>query len=141
MKKGLVFFLGMISGVVLTFLIFLFIGLANRNNGTGDAVYSDPGISMFSEAGETMQLKSFQVFQVLSNGSALARSSEKSKVQYNFEYGDPIVLLLPDEKSAFYDDQIIKVSANKVVRQVGTYRYETKMEFVKTVPVVAIFDK
>lgn len=140
MKKGLVFFLGMVVGAILTIVILFFISIAKMNGVSVDSNYDDPGISMFSEAGPTMPLKSFRIFQVLPNGSALANSSEKSKVKYNFEYGEPVVLLLPQENNSFYDDQIITVPASKTVHQVGTYRYETKSEFVKTVPIVSFLD-
>ena len=140
MKKGLIFFFGMIAGAVLTVLILALIGMA-KDSGGDNSGYGDPGISMFSEAGQTMPLKSFRVFQVLPNGTALAESSEKDKVKYSFEYGDPIVLLLAAENSAYYDDQVIKVPAGKVVRQVGTYRYETQNDFVKTVPIISFLDK
>ena len=35
---------------------------------------------------------------------------------------------------AYYDEQIVK--ADKCFRQIGTYQYETKGEFLKTVPIV-----
>ena len=127
MKKGLIFFFGMIAGAVLTVLILALIGMAKDSGG--------------DNSGQTMPLKSFRVFQVLPNGTALAESSEKDKVKYSFEYGDPIVLLLAAENSAYYDDQVIKVPAGKVVRQVGTYRYETQNDFVKTVPIISFLDK
>ena len=79
MKKGLIFFFGMIAGAVLTVLILALIGMAKDSEGNNSG-YGDPGISMFSEAGQTMPLKSFRVFQVLPNGTALAESSEKDKV-------------------------------------------------------------
>lgn len=140
MKKGLIFFLGMIAGAVLTVLVLVLIGMAKDSEGDNSR-YGNPGIYMFSEAGQTMPLKSFRVFQVLPNGTALAESSEKDKVKYSIEYGDPVVLLLAAENAAYYDDQVIKVPADKVVRQVGTYRYETQNDFVKTVPIISFLDK
>lgn len=143
MKKGLVFILGMIVGALLTIIVVYRLGSDSLNDGTGggSAPYGDSGISLFSEPGEVMTLKSFKLFQVLSNGTALAESTEKANVQYPaLDYGDPIVLLLPEDGMAYYDDQVIKVPAGKKARQVGTYRYETKNEFVKTVPIVRILD-
>lgn len=143
MKKGLVFILGMIAGALLTIIVVYRLGSNSSDDGTGgSAPYGDSGISLFSEPGEVMTLKSFKLFQVLSNGTALAESTEKANVQYPaLDYGDPIVLLLPEDGMAYYDDQVIKVPAGKKARQVGTYRYETKNEFVKTVPIVRILDK
>lgn len=141
MKKGLVFILGMVVGAILTIGILFLIAIAKNNADNGKSSYYDPGISMFSEAGPIMPLKSFRIFQVLPNGSALAYSSEKSKVQYIFEYGDPVVLFIPQDNTAYYDNQVITVPVNKVVHQVGIYRYETNNEFVKTVPIIDFGDK
>ena len=145
MKKGLIFFLGMIAGAILTVGILYFIGTGNNSNagngGFSSYAYGDPGISLFAEPGDVLPQKSFRVFQVLPNGTALAQTSEKLKVEYNFQYGDPIVLLLPSDNNSYYDDQVIKTPTNKVTRQIGTYRYETKNDFVKTVPVVGFLDK
>ena len=142
MRKGLIFFLGMIVGALLTIGILYFISNRTSSVGSGStALYGDPGISLFDEPGDAMSLKGFRLFQVLPNGAALAQSTNKANVQYYFEYGDPIVLFLPAEGTTYYDDLILKVPSGKVVRQIGTYRYETKNEFVKTVPIVQILDK
>ena len=142
MKKGLVFVLGMVVGALLTIIVFYRLGSGSSEGGNGgSAPYGDSGISLFSEPGEVMALKSFKLFQVLPNGTALAQSSEKASVRYDFEYGDPIVLFLPEDGVTYYDDLVIKVPSGKSVRQVGTYRYETKNEFVKTVPIVKVSDK
>ena len=143
MKKGLVFVLGMIVGALLTFIVLYRLGNGPAEGGaSGNAPYGDSGITLFSEPGDIMSLKSFKIFQVLPNGTALAHSTDKANVRYpNLEYGDPVVFFLPEDGVTYYDDLIVKVSSGKVVRQVGTYRYETKNEFVKTVPIVRILDK
>ena len=135
MKKGLVFFLGMIVGAVLTIAI-----LAGYNQLSGSDKTPDSGITMFDTPGPTMTFRSFEVFQVLPNGTALAKTSDKLTPVF-YLGTDPIVLLLPGEGIAYFDDQIIKVPANKCVKQVGTYRYETKDQFIKTVPIVKIQNK
>ena len=142
MRKGLVFFFGMIVGALLTIGVLYFIGNSNTTgNSVSSALYGDPGISLVDEPGDVMTLKGFRFFQVLSNGTALAYSTDKANVRYDFEYSDPVVFFLPVEGTTYYDDLILKVPAGKVVRQIGTYRYETKNEFVKTVPIVQILDK
>ena len=133
MKKGLVFFLGVITGIILTIGAMFFIYASHEAN-------EENNISMFSTPGETLNLKSFEIMQVLPNGSALAQSSEKAKSQYTF-YSDPIVMLLPVDGSSYYDNQIIEVPAKKVVRQVGTFKYTSKAGLDKTVPVIQFFDK
>lgn len=125
MKKGLVFFLGMITGAILTFVVLLMIGKA--------ANASTDGVEYFAEAGEVMDAQSYKVFQVVENGNALANAESS--------YGGYIgmlVLLVADEDSHYYDDQIVSAPAGTCFRQVGTYRYETRAEFIKTVPAVAI---
>ena len=151
MKKAVDFILGLVTGVIITLCALYFIGKKANSTEDGETIsvtmnkgmslYKDPGISLFDEPGVEMSLRSFKVFQVLPNGTALAQSSEKSKVEYTFQYGDPIVFFLPEEGASYYDDQIIKCPVGKVTRQVGTYRYETKNDFVKTVPIVKFIDK
>jgi hypothetical protein len=75
-----------------------------------------------------------EVFQVVESNKALA----------NFSTGggglDRIVVLVTNNNNeSYYDEQEINVSADKCVRQIGTYRYTTKIDqFEKTVPVVVI---
>lgn len=151
MKKVIDFILGLVVGVALTIFTLYFIGKKANSSEDGEmpsvvvnnamSLYKDPGISLFDKPGAQMFLGSFRIFQVMPNGTALAESSEKSKVQYNFEYGDPIVLFLPIDGTSFYDDQIIRCPGGMIVRQIGIYRYETKNEFIKTVPIVKFIDK
>lgn len=135
MKKGLVFFLGMITGALLLILVALFLW-----TGSNDNIEEKDNPAMFSTPGEIMKVQSFKVMQVLPNGSALAES-EKTKSQYYTSYGDPIVMFPPVDGSSYYDAQIIEVPAKKVVRQVGTYRYTSGAGLDKTVPVIQFFDK
>lgn len=73
MKKGLVFVLGMIVGALLTIIVIYRLGSVSSDGGTGgSAPYGDSGISLFSEPGDVMALKSFKLFQVLPNGTAVA---------------------------------------------------------------------
>lgn len=136
MSKGLAFFLGIITGVLLVLLCVL-VRWTSAENSNSD----DPGISMFDSPGEKMELKSFRVFQVLSDGSALAESSKKIKVDYRSDYSNPIVYFLPEEGVAYYDDQEIRIPTNKVARQIGIYKYTTKGNTLKTVPIVSFLDK
>ena len=133
MKKGLVFFLGMITGAFLLVLVaFLLMPSSQKPR-------DDNSITMFAAPGEIMKLRSFEIMQVLPNGSALAHSSEEAKTRYTY-YGDPLVLFTAEEGTAYYDDQIIEVPARKVVRPVGTYRYNSALG-EKIVPIVKFFDK
>ena len=135
MKRFVVFLLGLISGIVLTLGILAFLGSQESNN----SPENDPSVTLFGEPGDILGFRSFEIMQVLANGSALAHASDKINEQFFFS--GTLVLLLSNENSAYYDDQIIKTPSGMVVRQIGTYRYETKDKLVKTVPIVGYFEK
>lgn len=130
MKKFLIFLAGFISGTV--FLLVVFVFLANG----GDSSTSITGLTMFEQPAEIIDSPSFKVIQVVSGGNALANAYRED---VDMHLG-MVVLFLTDENTHYYDDQVIELSNNKCVRQVGTYQYETKMGY-KTVPAVMIFDK
>lgn len=119
MKKFLLFLGGFVCGIVITF--FVLIVLAGTSN-------SDNGINMFEEPGECLAKGSVEIFQVLEPTAALAHTKG------DYGYDGTLVLLVNDENKAYYDEQIVK--ADKCFRQIGTYQYETKGEFLKTVPIV-----
>ena len=117
---------GIVTGVVLTFiLIFLMAFIGNSSSMNND-------ITMFDEPQQEINAYKLEVMQVLPNGNALATTKSP-------EYG--LVVLFLAEDGIYYDDQEIVVPSNKRVMQVGTYRYPTRNETVKTVPVVRILDR
>lgn len=121
MKKIWVFILGMVSGAVLLFLVLMVVGSARTT-----------GINYFEEEGECISRNSFKVFQVLPFGDALA-----TEIVNGIAVGK--VALFPCENGeAFYDEQVISVPSGACVRQIGTYRYQTRENFEKTVPVVCL---
>ena len=80
------FFLGFVTGVVLTFVILFVIGLVNQNSeGAVPIKYLDQPVS-YENKTET----SFKVFQVL--GSA-ALASEISNKEYKWYNGNIVVIL------------------------------------------------
>jgi len=129
MKKLLIFIAGMVSGILLLFLISLFV--ANQS--------SNDGLRLFEEEGECVSTNSFQVIQVLDSGSALAREIEKD--YFTSTATGITVLFLNEGNSSYYDEQIIKVPRGKCVKQIGVFKYNTRMDIEKTVPVVAIREK
>lgn len=134
MKKFLTFLLGMVVGALLCFLVLFYIGTNPRVEGDNGI----PGLSLFEQPGDVISTKSFKVFQVDSYGNALAR--ECSDEKYDLYLG-VVVFFTAEEGKSFYDDQIIKVPVGQCVRQLGTYRYTTTDNFVKTVPAVALRKK
>ena len=126
-KSCLYYVGGIITGIVLSFA-FLFV-FANKT--------SNDGLVMFDSPQQEIDANYFNVFQVISGGSAALAT-----VPFPYEnYG--MVVLFPKQQGfpSFYDDQNIEIPENKKVMQVGTYTYKTRDELQKTVPVVRIYDK
>ncbi len=123
MKKWLIYVLGIITGIALTFAFAFCINLSN-NSGI-------IGLELFEEPGEKMNYSQFKVFQVLESSYALANADDTF---------DATVLIIPDKEEQFYDNQKIVLDNNQYVQRVGTYRYSTKIGFEKTVPAVKIIN-
>ena len=116
------FFLGVLTGIVLTIAVLFIIALANQNSEGNDPVqYLEQPVS-YEDKTET----SFKVFQVL--GSA-ALASEISNKEYKW-YNGNTVMILGDN---FYSDQVVTV---KNPQRVGTYSYTNKGGMPMTVPVI-----
>ena len=114
---------GLVTGVVLTLVVSTIISSASS---------SDDELVIFDQPGQEIEAEYFWVMQVFPDGDALAMVMPSVGT---------IVLLLADETTSYYDDQRIHVPAGKRAVQIGTYRYVTPRDFVKTVPVVEIVDR
>ena len=132
MKKWIVFLLGFISGIVLTFIALIVIGTATTINNR---------MTIFEQPGECLSTNDFEVMQVVDDGCALAHEVKWDSFLEGYMPTDLLVLVINDNGEYYYDDQIIKVPAGKCMRQVGIYKYPTKMEIEKTVPIVKLMDK
>lgn len=124
MKKWLIYILGIITGVILTFAFALYYQLSNN----ADII----GLELFEEPGEDMKFSRLEIIQVIEPGYALANT-----------YGPfgTIVFIIPDENQHFYDNQEIVLKKNQRIQRLGTYKYNTKMGVEKTVPAVRIIDE
>ena len=91
----------------------------------------------FDEPADVIESQSFEVLQALSGGAALVRADDEG----NGYYLGVKCLLMNDEGKDYYDDQIVKVPAGKVARQIGIYRYKNYMGLEKTVPIVKIMNE
>jgi hypothetical protein len=137
MKKIWVYLLGLLSGIVITIVVLLVFGLIIRAK-------NDPGITMlngmsfFETPGEVIKETSFKVFQALDDGAALAEGKGDG---HSSVYLGLNVLLYNEEKTPYYDEQIVTLPQGKCFRQVGIYRYHAKSGIDKTVPIVMIVDK
>lgn len=125
MKKWVIFVLGFIAGAVFLFFVLLIIGKSSSN---------DNGMTYFEKPGKCISTKDFEVMQVVGEGYALARE----KKGY---LGGVLVLVTNEKGELYYDDQVIEVPDGKCMRQIGVYEYQTRMEMIKTVPIVQIMDK
>ncbi len=124
MKNVLIFIAGIVTGVILT--IAISIGLASSNN--------DNGKILFEQEGECVSTNSFKIIQVLDSGDALAVELEP---QYSLPTGIT-VLFLQEKGSAYYDGQIIDIPKGKCAKQIGVFKYMSKAEMEKTVPIIDI---
>lgn len=127
MKKALIFIGGLVSGIVLTILALVIVSYYSNSN-------SD--YSFFEKAGERIDYNAFEVFQVLDNGDALVKGREYG--DYSIATGIT-VLIIGKEDQSYYDDQIIEIPEGKYARQIGTFKYITNSNMVKTVPIIDIY--
>jgi hypothetical protein len=124
MKKWIVYLLGIITGVLLTFIYAFCINLSSNS----DIV----GLELFEKPGDYMEYSQFRVFQVVESGCALAQADD--------DFFDALVLIVPNENQQFYDDQKIILKSDQCAQNIGTYKYSTQMGIGKTVPAVRIID-
>uniref|UniRef100_UPI00307B125C hypothetical protein n=1 Tax=Alistipes shahii TaxID=328814 RepID=UPI00307B125C len=136
MKKNiLLYFAGVLTGIVLTFLTVILFTKSNlQNNNTPIEIY--PGITIFDQPTDTLKFSQFEVFQVIKNNMALAHCYEPKTEALIIETG-PIVLLIDDDKY-YYDDEIIDVPQGMRAMHVGVFQYQTNQGTDKTVPVIKI---
>lgn len=128
-KIILTYVAGIVTGVVLTFMVgFLVTKLQARS--------SSDEIVMFDKPRGVVPGDMFEVIQVMPDGSALATGCSILSDNYG-----TIVLFIGNESTSYYDNQKIYVPKGKVLKQVGTYSYMARNEMYKTVPIVKIMAK
>ena len=117
------FFLGVVTGVVLTFVVLIVIGLViQKSDANFPAQYLEKPVSY-----ENKKETSFRVFQVLGNAALATEISADGVIQ--LFTGNTVVLLGKD----YYNNQVITV---KNPQRVGTYSYTSKNDMPMTVPVI-----
>ena len=126
-KFILTYFGGFVTGVIFIFALGMII---NASQGK-DSVKRD--VVLFENPQQAIGA------EVLPDGSALAT------VQYsdggNNDNVGMVVMLLAKDSVSYFDSQNIKIPNGKCMKQIGTYKYMTRQNMEKTVPVVEIFDK
>ncbi|MDT3357247.1 MAG: hypothetical protein LIR35_06675 [Bacteroidota bacterium] len=141
MSKGLTYFLGIVTGIILTFGFFAVIAYTSKQDEEGDTktekqVKLPNGVTMLDTPVPFDEAKNFEIIQVVFDDAALANSGKEMEYTGSIFYTDPVVLILSEQKNTFYDDQIVKCPKDSKVMRVGTYKYQTKMGVWKTVPII-----
>lgn len=134
-KFILTYVAGIITGVVIVFAI-SFYTVMNFSEGKT----KNQAVQLFDNPKQEIKATSFKVIQVLPDGSALATYDNIIPEKDAPEYG-MVVMFQVTEENSYYDDQVISLPKGKCFKQIGTYRYTTQQDMVKTVPVIAIYDK
>lgn len=124
-KNILIFLAGVVTGVGVLIALGLYL---NSQNSLPN------GVTLYDSPGELIERDAFEVIQVLDSGDALAKTC--------FAFGMPtLTVLFPGSpQTAYYDNQIIRIPEGKCIRQIGVFRYTSKIDQEKTVPIVDIFD-
>ena len=138
MNKWKYFFLGMIPGIVIggvaTFVLLLGVGYIMQAS-------EELSYTPIEQPWEEANYKSFKVFQVLKDHSALVEAKKLSADDNSDLYLGPTFLLVNDGEKYYYDDEIINVPEGKKVVQIGRYHYTTKRGSDKTVSVIKILNR
>ena len=117
------FFIGMLSGVVLTIVALVVIAFVRQKNNEDDAIQRlEKPVSY-----ENKKKTSFKVFQVIGEDAALAK--EISDKELDMYLGNTVVLIGKD----FYSDQVITI---KNPQRTGTYSYTNNCVMPMTVPII-----
>lgn len=118
------FFLGVVTGIVLTVGGLFIIGLTKQDSADDDPIqYLEQPVSY-----ENKKETSFRVFQVLGNAALANEASDKSGGDVMY-FGNTVLVLGEN----FYCDQIVTV---KSPQRIGTYSYTNKGGRPMTVPVI-----
>lgn len=117
------FFIGMLSGVVLTIVALVVIAFVRQKNNEDDVIQRLEKPVIY----ENKKITSFKVFQVLGEDAALAK--EISDKELDMYLGNVVVLVGKD----FYSDQVITI---KNPKRIGTYSYTNNGGMPKTVPII-----
>jgi hypothetical protein len=140
MKKWLIFLSGTVTGIVLTILLAVVVNSlreGKEENVDSSELVEKPtlkdDIKLFDEPGDIIKENSLKVFQVLTDHTALVRNINS--------YIGTVYLITNKDNKYYYDTQEIDIPKNKVIRQIGIYRYPTQNDIIKTVPIIMIMDK
>ena len=95
---------------------------------------NDSGKTLFEKPGECVSKNNFEVQKVLDSGDAIALEIRETISGHIFT-SDLEVLILAQEGSNYYNNQIIKVPRGKCARQIGNYKYQ-QYGSTKVIPII-----
>lgn len=131
MKKIWIYLLGVLSGMILLFLISITL---NWLKNSGVTFFDEPGeIVTVERLGRTVPVKSFKVFQTLRKDAGLAYGDE-------WYSSDLLVLVYSDSGQSLYDNQSIVAPKGMCFRQIGIYNYKSQDKQHRTIPVVMLME-
>ncbi len=131
MKKIWVYLLGVLSGII---FVILFVKFTNNSNNSDISFFDKPGNAITIDCfGTTKAVKSFKIFQTLSNNMGLASGDDICT-------NDLLVLVYSNDNQSLYDNQTIIAPKGKCFRQIGIYKYTSKDNRNRTIPVVMLMD-
>ena len=131
MSTGVKMFLSFIAGGVCTVIAFFGVALFSVKNNNNSVEAENKDLVIFESPQQKVDVRELVVFQVLPNGNALARPTDIENISL-------VVLLLSEDNVAYYDKMKIKLNRGESFMQVGIFKYNTKNDFEKTVPVVKV---
>lgn len=99
------------------------------------AAKNNSGKTLFDKPGDCVSRKNFEVQEVLESGDAIALEIRETISGYVFT-SDLEVLILAQEGSNFYNNQIVKAPKGKCARQIGNYKYQ-QYGNTKVIPIIA----
>lgn len=140
-KFILTYLVGVVSGVIFAFVFAVIVNalfLVNKSDENNED-NAKSGVVLFDKPKVVIEADVIEIFQVLPDGSALARVGYTENGN-NDNVGMEMMLHAKDTAS-YFDRQKIKIPKGKDLRQIGIYKYLEHGIKEKTVPVVAIFDK
>ena len=139
MKKNWIYFIG---GVVVGIIIAFVLCYVLANYYYPESQTEQPKVQTensnpkwFDAPGDEIKENSFKVMQVLEDHAALVFGKGEGY------YMNTLYLIVNKDNKFYYDEEIIDVPSDKVAKQVGIYRYETRQGVEKTVPLIMIMDK
>lgn len=131
MKKIWVYLLGILSGVILTFLVSLII---NKSKNSDITYFDEPGEAITVECyGRMRPVTSFKIFQTLDKNAGLALGEDLYS-------RDLLVLVISDGGQSLFDNQTIVAPHGKCFKQIGIYKYKSNDKMHRTIPVVMLMD-